>query len=370
MKKVCIFSSVHPVFEHRSFHKIAKTLKELDYDITIIGLHNKSDIVDGIKIIGLPEPKNRFFRILGTTWKAFYLALKEKADIYHFYDPEMIFGAIILKIFTRGRVIYDVREDYAHRILTKYWIPKILRRPIAFIFGLIEKMSCRLFDCIITPTLTLRKKFEQFNVVDVKNYPVVEMFSEKLKKAKKDEFHLIYAGALAEKKGIRETIQALDFINPRHKVKLKLLGNFSEPSYEKEVKKISKGKNVEFLGHFPYRAVYGHMENSDAGLMCSLWKTGDPTALPVKLFEYMAASLPIISANFPLWREIIESNGCGICVSSERPEEIGKAVEYLIEHPKQARKMGKNGRKAILEKYNWKKESRKLIKVYEKLLKS
>lgn len=49
--------------------------------------------------------------------------------------------------------------------------------------------------------------------------------------------------------------------------------------------------------------------------------------------------------------------------------DFAKAVEYLIEHPDEARKMGENGRKAVVEKYNWETESKKLIAVYEDLLK-
>jgi glycosyltransferase involved in cell wall biosynthesis len=37
-------------------------------------------------------------------------------------------------------------------------------------------------------------------------------------------------------------------------------------------------------------------------------------AQPNKMFEYMSAGLPIITSNFPVWREIVEGNECGLCV--------------------------------------------------------
>jgi glycosyltransferase involved in cell wall biosynthesis len=86
------------------------------------------------------------------------------------------------------------------------------------------------------------------------------------------------------------------------------------------------------------------------------------------MFEYMAAGLPVIASNFPLWKEIIEGNHCGIYVNPLKPKEIAKAIEYLIKHPKEAKRMGENGRKAVLEKYNWENESKKLLKIYEELL--
>jgi len=90
--------------------------------------------------------------------------------------------------------------------------------------------------------------------------------------------------------------------------------------------------------------------------------------MPNKMFEYMIAELPIIASNFLLWREIVEKNNCGICVNPLDPKEIAEAIEYLIEHPDEARKMGENGRKAVLEKYNWENESKKLLEIYEELL--
>ncbi|MGD9394444.1 MAG: glycosyltransferase, partial [Dehalococcoidia bacterium] len=72
---------------------------------------------------------------------------------------------------------------------------------------------------------------------------------------------------------------------------------------------------------------------------------------------------------FPLWKEIVEGNNCGLTVDPLNPAEIAKAIEYVIERPPEARKMGQNGNRAVLEKYNWEKESRKLIELYESLVK-
>ena len=91
-------------------------------------------------------------------------------------------------------------------------------------------------------------------------------------------------------------------------------------------------------------------------------------ALPVKMFEYMAAGIPVIASNFTLWQEIIEGNECGICVNPLEPRAINKAIQYLIDNPKTAQKMGENGRQAVKQKYNWAIEEKKLFLLYEKLL--
>ena len=79
--KICILTSVHPPFDGRVFHKEVKTLVKAGYDVVLIAQHNKEEVVDGIKIIPLPKPRNRFERMTRVVWKLFKLALKEKADI-------------------------------------------------------------------------------------------------------------------------------------------------------------------------------------------------------------------------------------------------------------------------------------------------
>ena len=87
---------------------------------------------------------------------------------------------------------------------------------------------------------------------------------------------------------------------------------------------------------------------------------------PVKLFEYMAAGLPVIASDFPQWRPFID--GCGLAVSPKDPSAIAEAISFLLSHPEQSEKMGLNGRMRVQEMYNWHSEERSLLELYEKLL--
>ena len=89
---------------------------------------------------------------------------------------------------------------------------------------------------------------------------------------------------------------------------------------------------------------------------------------PTKLFEYMALGLPVVTSNFPLYREIVERVGCGICVDPRDPVAIAGGMRRLLENPAEASDMGMRGRKAVRERFNWDTEAQKLIAFYALLL--
>jgi glycosyltransferase involved in cell wall biosynthesis len=86
------------------------------------------------------------------------------------------------------------------------------------------------------------------------------------------------------------------------------------------------------------------------------------------MFEYMSAGLATIASKFPIYKDFIDGNNCGICVNPLNPKEIAEAIEYITTHPKEAEKMGINGKKAVIEKYNWDMEEKKLFQVYKELM--
>jgi glycosyltransferase involved in cell wall biosynthesis len=90
-------------------------------------------------------------------------------------------------------------------------------------------------------------------------------------------------------------------------------------------------------------------------------------SLPIKMFEYMSAGVPVIASNFPIWQEIVENNNCGICVDPLNVNEIADAMKWILENPEEAAQMGRNGRHAVETIYNWEAESKKLVEVYQKL---
>lgn len=88
-----------------------------------------------------------------------------------------------------------------------------------------------------------------------------------------------------------------------------------------------------------------------------------------KIFEYMKYGLPIICSDLILWKEIIDKYDCGITVDPTNIQEIADALNFLIENPEEAQRMGMNGYKAYIEEYNWDTQVPKLLQLYSELIK-
>ena len=86
------------------------------------------------------------------------------------------------------------------------------------------------------------------------------------------------------------------------------------------------------------------------------------------MFEYMSAGVPVIGSHFPLWKQIIEGNQCGLCVDPQDPQAIAAAIDDLIANPEKAEQMGRNGQIAVLNRYNWGIEEQKLLDFYKSLI--
>jgi glycosyltransferase involved in cell wall biosynthesis len=151
-------------------------------------------------------------------------------------------------------------------------------------------------------------------------------------------------------------------------IRLNLAGIFSEKAIEEEVKTYNGWQKLNELGFLGRDDIVELYKYSKAGLVTLHPIINYLDALPVKMFEYMAAGLPVISSDIKLWKDIVEGNSCGICVNPLEPKEIAQAIEYIISHPEVAEQMGQNGKRAVLEKYNWQVEEKKLFEVYAKVI--
>ena len=364
---ICHLTSAHPRYDTRIFLKECRSLANAGYIVSLVVADGKGDEQrEGVNIHDVGGSVGRLDRIRNTTLRVFDKAKSLGADIYHLHDPELI--PIGLKLKKLGKkVIFDAHEDVPKQLLSKPYLNKPLRMILSWVFGAYEAWACKRFDAVITATPYIRDKFLLVNEIslDVNNFPMLgELAAEKIDWAQKEN-QVCYVGGIAKVRGVHEIVEALQYIKGGSR--LQLGGRFTEKDFERSVKCLAGWSSVDELGWLGRAEVSNTLKRSVAGLVTLHPIANYLDALPVKMFEYMAAGVPVIASDFSLWREIIEGNDCGLCVDPLDPRAIAEAIDFFVDNPGRAEQMGRNGQRAVNERYNWSIEEGKLLKLYASL---
>jgi glycosyltransferase involved in cell wall biosynthesis len=366
MANIVHLSSAHPRYDTRIFVKQCRSLSALGHEVTLVVADGLGDEqIDGVRIVDVGRLTGRVRRALLSTRRVLRAALRIDADVYQLHDPELIPAGLQLK--RRGkRVVFDSHEDIPAQLLAKPYLSPLARRTLSSAFAAYQRHAFRRFDGLIAATPFIRTRLERIhpNTVDVNNYPVLQEFGGAPDwDAKRME--VCYVGSISAIRGIRELVRACELLQTP--ARLSLVGSFSEPALEREVADYPGWQRVDAHGHLDRAGVRQAMRRAMAGLVTLHPVVNYLDALPVKMFEYMAAGLPVIASRFPLWQDIVEGNGCGLCVDPEDPLAIAAAIDHLCRHPHIARRMGENGRRAVHTTYHWGSEAAKLAVFYEGL---
>ncbi|HLQ71394.1 MAG TPA: glycosyltransferase [Bacillota bacterium] len=369
-KKVVHMTTVHHPFDTRIYHKECQSLQQAGFDVSLITQIDPKAIPENedIHFIPLKKRKRRLQRMLLSTWEAYRKAKRTKADCYHIHDPELLPVGWLLKT-KDNTVIYDIHEDYVTSITQKDYMIKIARSFFARVYQFAEKLFSRKMN------LCLAEKYyadKYPNGICILNYPKI---NDKLMSVSKEsqpiEDKLLYTGNVSVDRGafIHARLLTLD-----PSITIHCIGK-CPGSLAQEMATLA-GDEADRL-HIEGIDTFIEREAIDDKYIERNWLAGLALFPPTehymrkeltKFFEYMVAEIPIICSDFPVWRAFMERYECGLAVNPDNADEVRNAIRYLRENPNEARRMGHNGKRAVMEKLNWKHEAKILIHWYNDLL--
>ncbi|MBW3655476.1 MAG: glycosyltransferase family 4 protein [Gemmatimonadetes bacterium] len=359
-------SSAHSAFDTRILYKECVALADDGHTVVYAVPHHEAASLGDVRIAPLAGTTGRLHRMTTGTWAAYRAARALKADVYHLHDPELIPVGMLLKLHG-SKVVYDAHEDLPQQVHSKDWIPRPGRALVAMAAAALEAAADAAFDAVVAATPTIQKRFRNRNTTLVRNFPVLEPGTEAAATYLDREPLVAYVGNITVVRGVHEMAAAISLLPAELGARLVMAGRFQPASLETEFMLAADPSRVEFVGWQSRAGVRDTLERCRVGLIVLHPLTRHQDALPVKLFEYMAAGLPVVASDFPLWREIVGGAGCGLLVDPLDPAAIARALGWLLAHPAEAGEMGRRGRVAVETTYSWCAEGEVLKGLYRRL---
>ena len=373
MIKVCYFTS-KDANDIRVFHKECVSLVKAGYDVTMVCPNAENKEVQGVHIRGVKyEEQGDFARFTKLPKVLYEKALEIDADIYHFNDPASIkYGALLKK--AGKKVIFDAFEDHPSMWMNRgTGLKGLILKGIGYIYKHYELAQCKKFDAVLVCYHWTKDRIGKVNknVELVLNFPIIDKKAIKERPLRTTDFvKLCYAGTIADAWNIPTVIEAIDKVEDAC---FNLAGWASDELMARM--KSQKGWNkVTFYGKLTKDEVIEKVyDKSDIGVALYHYsplchgKVGNMSNN--KLFEYLLMGMPVICTDFDLWKNVVADTHSGICVNPSDSQAIADAIKYIQTHPKEACEMGKNGQRAVLEKYNWESQEEILLDVYKRIIK-
>ncbi len=364
---------------NRGVGRLAKTLDENGYEVCILAKSTaKGADYPHARTYGFPVPLLNChlpFNLFWTVWIV-CKSIREKIDLLIVRELPLAFQAYLAAKILRVPILMDMRENYPAAIQawgkTKLW--HYFLRNITFVKAL-ERLVVPRMDHIFVVVDQQKDRLVKLGIradkvtvnMNTPDASFLQTAAELLGMAKPNNVIpvLTYIGAVTRHRGIDEILQALrKVLDCGCAVIFRIVGEGPHlDSIARQVKKLSLDDYVQIESYYPPDRVPEVVYECDIGIVNHLRSEHTETTIPNKLFEYMALGLPVIASDVGPIRIIVEKEECGILVEPEDTNCLSEAIMKLCNSPELRKEMGKRGRTAVLDRYNWQQASRELLGV-------
>lgn len=354
-------------------YKEAKALIKAGNEITVVVWDRHRDyepesFVEGIRVVRIYNKglmkimPNDLFR--NPLWwrKAYKKGLelyntgKFKFDVVHCHDLDTLWAGVWLKKKLGIKLIYDAHEIFGYMIAIDQ--PKF----IADAALLMEKRLIKNVDHVITVNEPLREYFES-----ISNKPLTivmnckDLVSQEYVLPRNDVFTICYIGVLSKSRMFPEII---DIIGKIKGVRFVIAGK-KENLYVEVKERCKNYDTVDFLGAIPFSEVIPKtLESHIVVCMINPNDLNSRIGMANKQFEAMACGRPILCTKETYSGAMTNGLKCGLSIDYDK-DALYDAIIKLRDNPELCEEFGRNALKAAKEKYNWKTQEEKLLKVYE-----
>jgi glycosyltransferase involved in cell wall biosynthesis len=371
----------NPYTHDSRVEKEAATLTEAGYRVTVVadagpGLAEREER-HAVAVRRIPRPGPR---IPGLSY-----ALHERRlagvlaglapDLLHAHDANALLPVGVAARRTRVPFVYDAHELWLHRPRRGH-APLYHELSRAY-YAVLQRWLVPRAAAVLTvsePIVRhLARSYGRADVALVPNYPVLAarpapaplrgLVGDQLPATAPIVLHL---GGIMASRGLEQVVAALLWVPEAHLV---LLGGGDASVVAEAARRSGVVDRVHVVPPVPPSEVEAYAAAADVGVV-----TTQPIGLnnrysmPNKLFQYMAAGIPVLASDFPQIRAVVEGSQAGMVTDTERPERIGACLRELLDDPSRARAMGAAGRRAVEDRFNWATSAAVLLDTYGRVV--
>ncbi len=377
---------------HEARYLIAK-----DYEVSVLCLNfgEYPDLEDfeGIKIVRISIPKkikNILFGLMNTFpfyelfWKKHIRRFirKYRIDVLHVHDLYMTKAVHWGNRKFNLPVVLDLHENYPFLFAGLTWTNKFPARLLIMPMRwyALEKKYLEYADDIIVLSgnykMSLLEKYnflKKDNIYVCPNYPDVrrlEGFSvDRNIIDKGSDFILFYFGRISRDRGIITCLEGLRELRAKGmKVRLLLIGPVDKAERDYFLNYFSDPELSENIIYYPWKDIKylpSYILVSDVCLSPIVKNEQHDSGVANKVFQYMLFERPVLVSDSISQMHVIIQENCGVVFKSEDVDDFTAKVLLLLEDPELRETLGRNGKRAVKEKYNAEKESYELTRLYE-----
>lgn len=358
-------------------YEFTKKWVEAGHDVTVVtSIYAKSDIrakkfletqiIEGVKlkIINVRvDNKQSFFKRIYTfilySLVSVYYALTLKCDVVIASSGPITIGVpgLVAKIFRGKKLVFEVRDLWPEGPIELGVLKNKIVQKLSYAF---EKLCYKKSSLIValSPGMknNIQERFPNTNVISVTNSANIELFSAPKQKITlpilKDKKYAIYTGNIGvvnNSELLFRGAQKLKELN-RNDIVIVLIGDGQQRD---ELEEKSKGlDNFVLLGLMPKKELVNYVKNAMVSLIPLNNTPMLRTSSPNKLFESMAASVPVIQSTYGWMEKMLKDSEAGYTVSPTDENELVDRLLFLSDNKDVVEKMGNNAYKYAKENFD------------------
>jgi len=306
---------------------------------------------------------------LVSTW----YALRLPADLVIASSGPITVGipGLICKYFRRRKLVFEVRDLWPQGAIELGVLRNKLLIQLASWF---EKKCYQASSAIVTLSpgmkTNISDRYQLRNIISITNAANLELFSSNVsKKPPIDGFYALYTGNIGVVNNSSWLYDAALILNQRKNNLIKIVMIGDGPLKEE----IAKNKealgldNLLLMDLMPKNKLVSYVQNANVSLVPLSDIPVLNTSSPNKLFESLAAGVPVIQNTSGWIKKLLEVNNVGYTVDANNPVELAELLIHLFENPEIAKIMGERARVLAANSFNKDHLANKYLEVLTKV---